>query len=410
MIAAGSPAEAATARGRRSAPPGALVLGADYRALGVVRSLGRRGVPVCVLCEPGEPLAATSRYARRHFAWPPGDAGRRIRFLGDLARKEGLGGWALVPSADETAALVARHHVALAEHFVHTSPGWEAVRWAYDKRLTHELAARAGVPAPRTARPRTVEAATATGIPYPVVLKPAIKASFNALTAAKAWRADGPGELAARFGTACGLVDPDILMVQELIPGGREAQFSFAALCDRGDALAWLTARRTRQYPADFGRASTFVETVDCPEIVEPSLRLLREIAFSGLIEVEYKRDARDGTMKLLDMNPRVWGWQSVCGRAGVDFPYLLWRWISGDDVPPTTARAGVRWLRLTTDTPTALRDLVGGRLPVREYARSLRRPRESAIFAPDDPLPAVAEVPLLAWVLARRLLGGEPV
>jgi hypothetical protein len=57
---------AATSRlpGRRlrvvapAAPSGALVLGADYRALGAVRSLGRRGVPVRVVREPGEPLAS----------------------------------------------------------------------------------------------------------------------------------------------------------------------------------------------------------------------------------------------------------------------------------------------------------------------------------------------------------------
>ena len=65
-------------------------------------------------------------------------------------------------------------------------------------------------------------------------------------------------------------------MVQELVPGGGEAQFSYAALCRDGEPLAALTARRTRQYPADFGRASTYVETVEVPEVVEPSLRLLR--------------------------------------------------------------------------------------------------------------------------------------
>jgi predicted ATP-grasp superfamily ATP-dependent carboligase len=46
----------------------------------------------------------------------------------------------------------------------------------------------------------------------------------------------------------------------------------------------------------------------------------------------------------------------------------------------------------------------------MREYARSLRSPRERAIFAWDDPLPGVAEVPLMAYVLARRLLGGGAV
>jgi D-aspartate ligase len=391
-------------------PAGALALGADYRALGVVRSLGRRGVPVWVLEEPAEPLAALSRYARRSLRWPPGDDAARVEFLRRLATDEGIEGWALIPTADETAALVSRHHAELAEHYTLTTPDWGAVRWAYDKRLTHELADRVGVVSPRTARPRTAEEARAVSIPFPAVLKPAIKESFNALTAAKAWRVDDADELAARFEEACTMVDPEVLMVQELVPGDGHSQFSFATLCRDGEPLVWLTARRTRQYPADFGRASTFVETVDCPELLEPSLRLLREMRYSGLIEIEYKRDPRDGVMKLLDMNPRVWGWHTLCIKAGVDLPYLLWLLVSGESVPPAHARLGVGWLRLTTDTPTALKELVGGRLPLGEYVRSFRRPRESAIFAWDDLRPGLSELPLLAFVLGRRVLRGGVV
>ena len=133
-------------------------------------------------------------------------------------------------------------------------------------------------------------------------------------------------------------------------------------------------------------------------------------LRYTGLIEVEFKRDPRDGVLKLLDMNPRVWGWHTLCARAGVDFPWLLWLSLRGERVPPAEARAGVGWLRFTTDTPTAIKELLGRRLGVREYARSLRRPRESAIFAWDDPLPGLAELPVLAYVLARRVSRGEAV
>src|SRR5213082_1776829 len=75
---------------------GALVLGADYRALGVVRSLGRRGIPVWVLHGPDEHrLAATSRYARRRVQWPDGDDDDRSRLLRGLAERHQLQGWVL---------------------------------------------------------------------------------------------------------------------------------------------------------------------------------------------------------------------------------------------------------------------------------------------------------------------------
>ena len=56
-------------------------------------------------------------------------------------------------------------------------------------------------------------------------------------------------------------------MIQELIPGGGETQFSYGAICENGRVLASVVARRTRQYPVDFGRSSSFVETVDAPAV-----------------------------------------------------------------------------------------------------------------------------------------------
>ena len=390
----------------RAAPAGALVLGADYRGLGVVRSLGRRGIPVWVLTQPGDTLAAHSRYARRALSWEAGD----VDGLLALAARHALDGWALFPTTDEAAALVGRHHARLGERFTLTSPSWDVVRWAYDKRATHRLARATGVDHPATEYPRDAADVTALELDYPVILKPAIKEGFNRLTAAKAWRVDSREELLARYEEACGLVDPELLMIQELIPGGGEAQLSYAALAVDGRVAASLVARRTRQYPADFGRASTFVETVEAPEVIGPSERLIEAMDFTGIVELEYKCDPRDGLLKLLDVNPRVWGWQSLCGVAGVDFPYLLWLHVSGEPLPRVEARAGVRWLRLSTDLPMAVREILHRRLSAAAYLRTLLPPKESAIAARDDPVPGLLELPLLAGVLVRRLARGSGV
>src|SRR5262249_49632620 len=80
-------AEPARAKAR-PAPGGAVVLGGDYRALGVVRSLGRHGVPVAVVREGDDRLAALSRFAKRRFPWPDVDEGEQVAYLLELARKE----------------------------------------------------------------------------------------------------------------------------------------------------------------------------------------------------------------------------------------------------------------------------------------------------------------------------------
>jgi D-aspartate ligase len=389
-------------------PSALLVLGSDYRALAAVRSLGRRGIPVHVLVSGDDRLAAQSRYTRATFRWPD-DESSRLELLEQLAGDNGEK-WALLPSADESAAFVSRHHDRLAPLFTLTTPPWETFRLTYDKRGTYELAQSVGVDCPATFYPRDRSGVEQLELIYPVILKPATKPELNRLTVAKAWRVDDRDELLQRYDEACGFMAPDLLMIQELIAGGGSTQLSYAALVDSGQVLHSLVARRTRQYPADFGRASTFVETIEDPGLAEPSRRLIEAARFSGLIELEYKVDEESGRTLLLDMNPRVWGWQSLCARAGVDFVWLLWQHLQGVETPSAQAKPGVRWVRLSTDVPTAVVEIAHRRLSLRSYLKSLMPPHDSAIFARDDPKPALLELPMLFGTLIRRLASRRSV
>src|ERR1700720_1748659 len=89
---------------------GALVMAADYRGLGVVRSLGRRGIPVWVLRQGGHLVAATSRYVRRNVPWVARDDCTEIDLLLRLGKKYGLKDWLLFPTDDHAVALISRHH------------------------------------------------------------------------------------------------------------------------------------------------------------------------------------------------------------------------------------------------------------------------------------------------------------
>lgn len=392
------PASISTATGH--SPAGAIVVGGDYKALGLVRSLGRRGVPVWVLTDDHR-LAATSHYCRA--AHPL----RGTAEAGQLATLDALpacvNGWAVFPCRDDAVETIARHHATLGRRFCLSTPPWSVVRWAADKRLTYQLAGQIGLHAPWTAYPANADEVRALDCRFPVILKPATKVRTNRFTQAKAWRVDSRAALLAGYEAACRLVEPDEVMVQALIPGGGAQQFAFAALCDAGEVLASLTVRRTRQYPMDFGRASTFVESVEEPRIEAAARRLLAALRFTGLIEVEFKRDPRDGRDCLLDVNPRLWGWHTLGPAAGVDFGYLAWRQLRGETVAPARGRPGRRWVRLATDLPAVLGEIRRGRLNPLAVGGSLRPGVTPAVFAPDDPLPALLEAPLLLQLAWRR-------
>ena len=380
---------------------GALVMGADYRGLGTTQSLGRHGVRVWVLRGSSRGVGCFSRYAERSVRWPDGDDSERVDFLLELAGKGGLQGWVLFPTADDSAAFCARNRDELAASYTLTTPPWEVLRWAHDKRFTEKLAVDAEVPFPRTWVPGPDGIAT-IGCRFPVILKPAVRERPNRLTADKAWRVDDRASLLSRYAEARRLMPADQILVQELVPGDGRNQFSFAALASRGRCAATLVARRTRQYPMDFGRASTFVETVDAPEVARLGARLVETMAYTGLVEIEFKLDPHSGELKLLDVNPRVWGWHTLGRRAGVDFSLLLWRLARGEPVAPVSGRPGVRWMWLAADVPTALREMLRRRLSLAAYLRGFGRPIDFATIAVDDPLPGLVEIPLQAATTLR--------
>jgi len=175
-----------------------------------------------------------------------------------------------------------------------------------------------------------------------------------------------------------------------------------------GKPHSTLLARRARQHPREFGRAATYVETIEAPAIEELSVRFLEAIRYHGLAEIEYKRDPRDGQYKLLDVNARAWGFHSIGSGCGVDFPWLLYADRLGLPIEPAHARPGVGWLRLITDVPTALSDLMHGSLSIGAYLRSLRATRVESVFAWDDPLPFVAEAATLPWLILKKLPTGK--
>ena len=311
-----------------------------------------------------------------------------------LTRSHDVAGWVLYPTRDETVAAIARHRQELSALFRVPTPGWDVIALADDKRNTYDVAERLKIPIPRSSTPGSIDAFDPVAEPGPWAIKPAIKERFIYETKKKAWRADDEGQLRDAFRRAAEIVGPDEAIIQELIPGDGRHQVAFCALCDQGRTVAEMTVRRLRQHPPEFGRASTFAESVDLPEVATSARRFLQAMRCHGLVEVEFKLDPRDGRYKLLDVNARTWGYHTLGARAGVDFPYLLYRSAIGQPVPSTHARAGVGWVRLLTDVPTALGETLGGPpLPPGVPAVPPPRPFGSRLLVPRPP----------AWVRGAR-------
>jgi predicted ATP-grasp superfamily ATP-dependent carboligase len=386
--------------------PGALLLTGAFGGLGAARSLAARGIPVFVL-GPRTSVARFSRSVRGFLARPNRESDDDlIGYLVDIARTQRLAGSVLFPGTDEQVRVVAQNHALLSQHFVLTTPPWVHVRPLCDKRLTLQLAREAGIATPDSHVPGSAAGLAGLNLTFPVVLKPATGSRFLRQTNRKAFRADNGDELRRGFDAMARLAGADNVIVQELLPEPSRHLFSYAGCFRGGEPLAGLAVKRTRQYPCDFGRSSTFVEVVELPELSRLARQLLRPIAYTGLAEIEFMWDARAGQFKLLEVNPRLWAWHSLAIAAGLDLPGVAYCDALGRSVPTGVARIGTKWLRFLTDVRAAAAGIRSGRLGLGEYLSSFRGGTAFSVYARSDPLPAVVEPFLL---LVDRLQGAAP-
>jgi D-aspartate ligase len=384
-------------------PVGAVIIGGEHPGLGIARSLGRRGIPICII-DDQHSVSQFSKYASHVVRVKDlRDEQKTVENVLEVGQRLNLKDWVLFPTRDETVAAFSRYRDRLTGFFRVSTAEWNSVKWAWDKKNTYELGAQLGIPVPGTWNPRTKEELKELYGRLPLAMKPAVKENFFYATGSKAWRAETPEQLDDIFERASKQISPEEILIQEIIPGDGLQQYSYCAFFRNGKAHSTLVARRMRQHPREFGRAATYVETIDSPEIEELSERFLRAIDYYGLVEVEFKQDPRDGKFKLLDVNARTWGFHSIGDPAGVDFPYLLFSDQLGQEVASSRGRAGVGWLRFVTDVPTAASDIIHGHLKLSAYFESLRRTRVESVFCGDDPMPSLAEIAMLPYLITKK-------
>ncbi len=393
--------------------PGVVILGGAHNALALARSFGRRKIPV-VLVSDDHPLPSFSRYVRRSLNWPGATSPDAANWLVALAAQNGFQNWLLLPCADNDVRLVAENDDLLRASFQVLGTPWSELHHLCDKQLLVHAAQKTGLAVPKSFDVNSADDAAHADVTFPVVLKPAMRMARNAFTSAKAWRAENRSELIELYRAASALQGQVGVVVQEYIPGGGEAQFSYAGLWSRNAPVAELGARRTRQYPVEFGYTSTFVEIVDNDEVMRIGRQLLTSVGFEGLVEVEFKYDARSGVYKILDVNPRSWSWLSLCEAGGFDFARLIEAALKGEMGPVQHAAPGRAWVHVSRDFAAAIQLMLMNRLNLGDWFKGYRQKLTWAVFAWDDPLPALLELPVtlarVAWrTLTRQMQAIRP-
>ncbi len=382
---------------------GAIITGGDFQALGVVRTLGMKGVPVMVL-DNGPCISKYSKYCSAFVKSPSiTDEESYIDFLVDLAKTRKVENWVLYPNCDYSAYILSKNKKVLSDYYRVTTPGFEAVEIVYDKKRTYQLAEKSGIPIPKTYYSGSIEELISQEIEYPVIIKPAIKENFYRKVKVKAYLIENKEKLIEIYDYVSTIIESSEILVQEYIHGGASNLYSVCPFFKDGKILTCIVGRRPRQHPMDFGHASTYAEIVDIPEIKSIAENFLNLVGYYGIGEVEFMWDERSGQFKLIEVNPRVWGWHTLSIAAGADMPYLLYQDSLGEAIDIQATMKNAKWVRLLTDTPTVLIEMLKGNLRLRDYIRSMRGKKEFAVFSLRDPFPFLVEIVLSLYLLKKR-------
>jgi D-aspartate ligase len=223
-IEGGSRGRVATAVGRT----GALVIGGDHPGLGIVRSLGQRGIPVCVVDDQLS-VSYFSRYKSRFLQVKDlRDERKTVEAVLEVGRRFNLRDWVLFPTRDETVVAFSRHRAELSEFFRVPTPNWETVKWAWNKKNTYDLARKLDISCPQTFSPQNEDEIEALGSQLPLAIKPAVKENFFYATGAKAWRAQTMDELRQIYRKAARYISPEEILLHRSSPGMEATRFPTA--------------------------------------------------------------------------------------------------------------------------------------------------------------------------------------
>ena len=333
--------------------------------------------------------------------------GNRKLVIGDLELPEK--GTMLFPTNDEAVEMLCGRYDQYKERFALGVPSPEVIELFNNKRTAYRYATTHKVPCPECWYPNTLaEVETlSSSLPYPVVVKPAIMYSFHATFGKKAFRCDNAEELMVIYQRIADADYPlESILIQEFLSGGPKHLYSYGVMAADGKPLVSIQANRIRQNPMDFGNSTTFAVTCDIPAIETLSGSLLAETKYFGLGEVEWMWDEKAQQYKFLEINTRAWKWHTISNQLGFSFIGAMIDWFDGvvthDGVKELKSER-VAWVERLTDWTVVAKEILHGRMKLRDVMRSYNIPHESAVWSWFDPMPGIMYILLSPILYVKR-------
>lgn len=296
-------------------------------------------------------------------------------------------------------------------HF--TMADYETVNSIINKQQFYRLLERYNIAHPKTFFPKDKEEAKAASrlLSYPCIVKPVYTTYFRLDFHTKLFVARSSEELLSFYRKA--YEKKHQVMLQEIIPGDAGAMFGFNAYYDRTGAVhGGFVYQRIREWPLGFGNGC-YIRSVEQPMLSQITSLFIKKLGYHGIVDAEFKYDARDNTYKFIEMNPRIWMQNSFPTRFGKNLPYFAYLDALGKPIPEESQcyqKKTVRWVYFLEDIQSSRACMQTRGLSIPAWLQAYRLRNEHAVFAWDDPFPflllGIRSIPSFFSSLFRRTDG----
>jgi D-aspartate ligase len=384
--------------------PDVIIIEGHVQGLSNLRSVTKSGAITWVI-DKNTCIASHSKYCKKFLRCPEYDSPDFIEFLLELGTKYKLSNCVLLPSNDHAVVNIALHRSRLLSFY--NLPGYDhkTIQQICDKKSLLKLAERLQIPIPQTEYFENPEWVINSSLTFPTLTKGRFGLTFYKRIGRKAVVSRDVNELQMNLAEIGNSISLEHTFTQEIIPlGTTNKTISFAAFSVQGEIRVFWMGEKIREHPSRFGTATAAVSVFrkDC---LDHSEKLIRELNYTGICEIEYLQDPRDGRFMLIEINPRTWLWVGLAKDCGVDFAKYLYYYCR--DIPvtyPSSYQEQVMWYNPITDFFYSLLYSITLRLSPIQYIRSffLFKTR-NALFERGDYRPGFAYVLSILRILKTR-------
>lgn len=368
-----------------------VLLGGSSNALAISRSLGRSGVPIYISQKKGNP-ANYSKYVTKRFTFrePENPLEYWKNLLLEKAPKE-LEGAIIFPCNDPAIEFVCQYYQELKQKYRLDEIHPDIQLKLLNKLETLRLASKMGIPHPNYVEiPLDRPFEIPEEIHFPLMVRPEDSFSFRKLfNGQKLFIVKNKKELER----AVSLVKKARLktIACEMIPGPDALLGSYYTYIDEnGRSLFHYTKRVLRRFPKNRGLGCYHITKWD-PEVARMGQRFFEGIGFRGLGNIEFKRDIRDGKLKIIECNCRFTAAHELLIRSGLDIGKIIYNKLIGKEIVASTkTKDGVTLWYPFRDFQAYLELRGLGELTFFQWIRSVSHKQIFPFFKWSDPLPVL--------------------